>query len=608
VTQSAPSEHLRALFGVPVVLLAFGCTATIDGNSSSAGGQTGTGAAATTGGSGSVGQGGASSGGTGGQSGGQGGTQAGGTGATGSGGTLPGTGGSAATGGTAGAAPSGIDLDGRAVYYRVVRLTHSQWEASTRDLLKLDALPGLSTGFVGDPPEGTFSNNERALYVTSTLWTDYQRAAETLATQIAGNAQAITRVTGGTTDAATFIRTFGRRIFRRPLTTTEEQKYQALFTSGPSLVASGDAFADGVRMVIEAMLQSPNFVYRSELGTDGAPLSGYEMASKLSFLLRNTTPDDALLDAAAAGELDTSSGVISRATAMLEEDSAQVVVGRYHAELFGIDRYTQIDKNRTTFPTYDPALNPELVEADQLFFDRIFSTGQGMRGILTSTLAFVNSASAGFYGVTASGQGLTEVELGPERPGILTRLGFLAQNATLNQPDPIHRGVDVLNRLMCADLVPPDGTIPELPSIEPGQTNRQRVEAHTGSGSCAGCHATLINPIGFAFENFDAMGQLRTMDNGNPVDTTGQVELSDGLHAFGGAPELVALLADAPNVHGCYTKHLAEYTLARDMAGGDRALVDAIEGISMNNNAGTKAMVLAIISQPSFLTRTGGAL
>jgi hypothetical protein len=598
VTQSPRSEHLRAFLGVPLVILAVGCTATIDGGPSSAGGQTGTGAAATTGGSGAVGPG-AGSGGTG--------AHTGGTGATGSGGTLPGTGGSA-TAGTAGAPPSGISLDGKAVHYRIVRLTHSQWEASVRDLLKLDALPGLSTGFVGDPPEGTFSNNERALYVTSTLRTDYQRAAETLATQIAGNAQSIARVTGGTTDAATFIRSFGRRIFRRPLTTQEEQKYQALFTSGPSLVASGDGFADGARMVLEAMLQSPNFVYRSELGTDGAPLSGYEMASKLSFLLRNTTPDDVLLDAAAAGELDTASGVIALATKMLEEESAQAVLGRYHAELFGIDRYLQIDKNRTAFPTYDPTMNTELVQADQLFFDRIFSTGQGMRAIFTSTLAFASSATAGFYGVSASGQKLTEVTLGAERPGILTRLGFLAQNATLNQPDPIHRGVDVLNRLMCADLMPPDGTIPELPQVQPGQTNRQRVEAHTGSGSCAGCHATLINPIGFAFENFDAMGQIRTMDNGNPVDTTGQVELSDGMHTFDGAPELVALLAESPGVHGCYTKHLAEYTLARDMAGEDRKLVDAIEGISMNDNAGTKAIVLSIISQPSFLTRTGGVL
>ncbi len=303
--------------------------------------------------------------------------------------------------------------------------------------MKLDALPGAFEGFVGDPPEGTFSNNERALYVTSTLWTDYQRAAgDARHADCRQRLQAITRVTGRhhRTPRRSFAPS-GAGSSAARASTTEEQKYQALFTSGPSLVASGDAFADGVRMVIGAMLQSPNFVYRSELGTDGAPLSGYEMASKLSFLLRNTTPDDALLDAAAAGELGHVERRHFRATAMLEEDSAQVVVGRFITPSSSASIATRRStRTGTTFPTYDPALNPELVEDElQLFFDRIFSTGQGMRGISSSsTLAFVNSASAGFYGVSASGQGLTEVELGPERPHSDPASDFSAQNATLN--------------------------------------------------------------------------------------------------------------------------------------------------------------------------------
>jgi hypothetical protein len=232
-----------------------------------------------------------------------------------------------------------------------------------------------------------------------------------------------------------------------------------------------------------------------------------------------------------------------------------------------------------------------------------------MRAILTSPLGFVSSASAAFYGVSASGQGLTEVQLGPERPGVLTRLGFLALNATLNEPDPIHRGVDIINRLLCAELMPPPGTIPELPPITSGQTNRERVTAHTGIGTCGeGCHSALINPVGFAFENFDAIGRIRATDNGKPVDTTGELETPGGMVPFGGASELMALLAELPAAHGCYAKQIAEYTLARDMAGGDRALVDGVEGISMTQNASVKAIVLSIISQPSFLTRTGGAL
>jgi hypothetical protein len=526
----------------------------------------------------------------------------------GTGGTLGGTGGTG-VGGTAGVPSSGIDLRGAPVFYRVVRLTHEQWEASVRDLLKLDALPGLAPSFAPDPPNGTFSNNERALFVSSDLRNDYQRAAETLAAQVAGNAQSLAEVTGGGSDKTAFITAFGRKVFRRPLTPAEVTTYTADFDAGAMFFASGNAFTDGVRMIIESMLQSPHFLYRMELGTDGTPLSAYEMASKLSFLLRDTTPDDALLDAAAAGELDTGAGVVAKATAMLDGPDGQAVMARFHTELFGLTRYDQIDKNRMAFPDYTEALNAEFRQADQLFFDRIFETGQGLRAILTSPLAFVTSATARFYGVSATGSTLTEVQLGPERPGYLTRLGFLAVNANLSQPDPIHRGVDVINRLMCADLQPPPGTIPELPDFVEGQTNRERVTAHTGEGTCgAGCHSTLINPIGFAFENFDAIGRVRTMDNGNPIDTTGELETATGMKPFTGATELAAVLSNEPSVHGCYSVHLAEYTLARDLATGDRALVDGLEGISMNDNASIKAIVLAAVAHPSFLTRTGGAL
>jgi hypothetical protein len=333
------------------------------------------------------------------------------------------------------------------------------------------------------------------------------------------------------------------------------------------------------------------------------------MASKLSFLLRNTTPDDALLDAAGAGGLDTQSEVVAKATAMLEDSAAKTSLGRYHAELFGLSRYGSIDKNRTKFPAYSEALNAEFEQADRLFFERIFTAGQGLRGILTSSTAFVSAATAGIYGVAVSGQGLVETELGPERPGFLTRLGFLAYNANLSEPDPIHRGVDVINRILCLDLLPPANVaIPPLPAATPGQTNRQRVTAHTGDGTCgAGCHSTLINPMGFAFENFDAVGQLRTTDNGQPVDTTGRMSFPDGLKDFTGAPQLVNLIAAAPSAHGCYVKHFAEFALTRDIAERDRALIDGVEGLSMNNNASVKAVALAIVGHPSFLTRMGGA-
>jgi len=523
--------------------------------------------------------------------------------------------GPSASGGQLGGGSSGVDktsgvrLQGSPSYHRFVRLTHDQWEASVRDLLKLSALPGLSPSFASDPPNGTFSNNERSLFVSSTLWSDYARAADALATKIAGDAQAVSRLTGGTTDSAAFIRNFGRRAFRRPLTTTEEQSYQKLFAQGPTLVGSGNAFNDGVRLVVEATLQSPKFLYRSELGSDGAALSGYEMASKLSFLVRNTTPDDALLDAAARGDLDSASGVIAKAKAMLDEPAAEAAIEQYHAELFGLTRYASIDKNRTKFPEYSEALNAEFERADRLFLGRIFTAGLGVRDILTSPTAFVSASTAKIYGVTLSGQGLVETTLGPDRPGLLTRLGYLAYNANLSEPDPIHRGVDIINRLMCLDLLPPANVeIPPLPAATSGQTNRQRVEAHTGDGTCGqGCHSTLINPMGFAFENFDAIGRTRTMDNGKPVDTTGSVSLGGEAKPFSGATELMTSLSTAPAVHGCYAKHAAEFMLSRDVVEKDRALIDRVETLSVRNSASVKAMLLELVAAPTFLTRTGGA-
>ena len=229
-------------------------------------------------------------------------------------------------------------------------------------------------------------------------------------------------------------------------------------------------------------------------------------------------------------------------------------------------------------------------------------------GPFSSTIAFVSSATARFYGVTANGSTLTEVQLGPERPGYLTRLGFLAVNANLSDPDPIHRGVDIINRLMCADLEPPPGTIPELPQTMPGQTNRQRVTAHTGVGECAGCHAEVINPLGFAFENFDALGQLRTMDNGKPLNTADSYELVTGPIEFAGAPELMAALAASPEAHACYARHLGEYALARDLGESDRPLVNELTAASVSATGSVKAMLLAAVRSPRFSTRNGGAL
>jgi hypothetical protein len=505
-----------------------------------------------------------------------------------------------------GVLPGGVTLEGHPVHYRLVRLTHEQWEKAAQAALLLPEAPGLSGGFSPDPPDAKYGNNERLLYLTNGLGKDYQRAAEALADKVAGDAAALARL-GSAADSAGFIRGLGRRAFRRALRPDEEQRYSKLMTQAPDLVASGNAFADGAKLVIRAMLQSPSFLYRIELTPAGQRLSGAELASKLSFLLRDTPPDAALLDSAETGGLAENAALTAAAAKIMSDATAVPTMDRFFSEWFGLDRYNSILKDGERFKTYNESLNNSLLTADRLFFEDIFKNGQGLREILTSRAAYVDSGTAPFYSVAAPGSGFMQVMLDQNRPGFLTRLGFLAYNATLRDPDPIHRGVDIARRILCAKLEPPAGEIPPLPTAMPGQTNRERVTDHTSKGVCGGCHNNLINPLGFAFEAFDAMGQWRTMDNGKPVDTTGTYSFTDGQKSFGGAAELANLLADNLQSHGCYAANVTEFALARDLSGPDVALVTDLQTRSLKQKLSIKDTLLSVVQSKAFTTALGGS-
>ena len=327
--------------------------------------------------------------------------------------------------------PSPMDLQGAPVYRRFMRLTNSQWERAVQDLLKLSAPSGLSESFE-QPVQGAddFDNNEHILSVNQPLVDAYQAAAESLMAQVATDA-ALARIQSGT-DPAAFITTFGRRAYRRPLTAAEISKYQALYTAGSTMAGTGSAFSKGATLVIQAMLQSPFFLYRSELAPTGAPLNGFEIASKLSFIIRGTTPSDADLDQAQAGKLDTAEGAAALATQMLNEPAAAEVFKQFHGSMLDLAQFSTIDK--VGIPEYSTALNAEYEASAYLFFDRIFKKNLGLKDILTSTIGFVSSELAPFYGVAAPASGFAEVDLGPNRPGYFTQLPYLTLHGSERGP------------------------------------------------------------------------------------------------------------------------------------------------------------------------------
>jgi hypothetical protein len=489
-------------------------------------------------------------------------------------------------------------LSGAPIYTRAQRLTNAQWERAVTDILRLPAPPNLAQGFPL-PVTGVtdFTNNEIVLTVTLAQFESYELAAEAVSALATGSADALTALDAGT-DAETFVREFGRRAFRRPLTDEEVERYLSVFVRGEELYGAG--FATGAGFVVRTMLQSPHFLYRTELGEAGTPLNGYEVASKLSFWLRGTTPSDALLDSAAAGELDTEAGLEALARQMLDEPTAVDVMRDFNAQWLRLQRFASLFK--VDVPEYSEALNPELEQASHAFLDRLFEQNLGLRDILTSTVAFVSPLMAPLYGVPAPATALEERDLGPSRPGFFTHAPFLMLNAINNDPDIVRRGLTIHADVLCAALDSIGVDLPPIPPADANQTNRERLSAATEG--CGGeCHNLFINPLGFAFENYDGMGRERSLDNGRPVDTAATYPFASGTRTFGGAPELMQILASEPQAHLCYAKKITGYALQRDIVESDRPLLTEL---AANLEESTKAMMLSLVRSPSFRLRAAG--
>jgi hypothetical protein len=521
----------------------------------------------------------------------------------GSGGTVGGGAGTVGGGGGQPTIAMGIDLPGAPKHFRAIRLTNAQWAKSTQDILKLAQPSGLEQAFQNAVLGTTdFSNNELLLDVNQRGWADYQAAAEQLADQVTASDAALASVYAGT-DAAGFIQTLGKRAYRRPLSAMELTTYTALFDAGSARSGPKSAFAKGAALVIRALLQSPHFLYRTELEAKGAPLTGYEVAAKLSLWLHGTTPNDALLEAAPG--LTSAQAVVARAEAMLADPAASAVMREFHSELLHFDRYAQISK--LDVAGYSEALNAEYQQSSLLFFDEIFAKGRGLRDILTSTRGFVGPGMAALYGLPSSGSGFVEQDLGPKRAGYFSQLPYLTLNAFNDEPDSIHRGVSLNLDVLCAPLGPPAVVIPPVPPLQPGQTNRQRIDTLT-SGCGAACHNAMINPIGFAFEHFDGMGQYSDVENGGlPIDSSGSYTFNEGEKTFQDNVGLMQAIADSEQAHLCYAKKLASFALQRDVVVADLPWLAPLADVSKADRASVKQIMVELVKSDAFRTHAGGA-
>jgi len=241
------------------------------------------------------------------------------------------------------------------------------------------------------------------------------------------------------------------------------------------------------------------------------------------------------------------------------------------------------------------------------FLEWIFREGRGIKDFYTSSVGFVSAPLAPLYGITGdfSSDTPTRVDLDPtRRSGLLTQPGFLSSYIHGEDPDIIHRGVFIAQRILCVELPPPSPLATPLPELEPNMTNRERVEKLTGVGTCGeGCHSDMINPFGYAFENYDAIGKYRTTDHGKPVDAASSGTLDGELKTFSNGVELSHLLADAKQTHDCYAQKMMTYLHGRLVTQEEKPMIDYYARLSRAGMVSLHDLELALVTSEAFLNR-----
>jgi hypothetical protein len=500
---------------------------------------------------------------------------------------------------------------------RVARLSRQQWSNSVRDLLRVGDISAIDKGVSGDALVG-FDDQADALFVGEMLRKELATAAEKLADQVTSDATALARLVpeGAPGDLAgkarAFVAAFGKRAFRRPLTDDELSQHLALFDQGPTLYPGVDAFRAGASLVIQALLQSPHFLYRTELGTapPGAtrvPLDDYEVAAKLALALTNSMPDDELLAAASAGELSDPAGVAAAAKRLIDGPRGTVGLSNFQLQVFRLGTYDGITRDPQTFPDFTPSTPTAMRQEVLRFLDWIFAEGRGVKDFYTAPVGFVSAPLAPLYGLsgTFASDAPTKVDLDPtQRSGLLTQPGFLSSYITGDDPDIIHRGVFIAQRILCLELPPPDPKATTLVPLQPNMSNRERVEATTGKGTCGqACHSALFNPLGYAFENYDAIGKYRTTDRGKPINAADSYSLDGELKSFSNGVELSHLLAEAKQTHDCYVRKMMTYLHGRLLAPEEEPLVDYYARLSRAGSVSLHDLELRFVTSDGFLNR-----
>lgn len=499
------------------------------------------------------------------------------------------------------------------------RLTRVEYDNTVFQLLGDNS--GLARRFVPEEQALGFNNQASALVVSPLLAEQYMDAAEQLAENQADKllASLPSCVSAGgpacDSEVQAFVEDFASRAFRRPLQAEEVTQYVNLFKQAVSLGESDYDASLGVQLTVQAVLQSPNFLYRVEFGDptpvegDVVQLNSYEMASRLSYLFWNTMPDAQLFELAGQDALRTKEQIEAQARRLLGTSRARGAVKNFHRQwlhLEEIDSVPSRGKNTEIYPNYDPNIYETLREETENFFDyAIFEADASVDELFTASYTVMNKELADWYGVTGpTGETFERVDMDPARySGFLSHAGWLSAESKADRSSPIHRGLFVRKRLLCQEPPPPPDVVPEAPNVDESKTTREQFEQHREDPLCAGCHRTF-DPIGLGFEHFDGLGLYRETENGLPIDDTGTiVETLDADGDFEGVVELGQLLGNSQQVRECVGTQWFRFSYGRAESDEDACSVAQIQASFAQSGFDVKELLVALTQTDAFRYR-----
>ncbi|HEY0714473.1 MAG TPA: DUF1592 domain-containing protein [Polyangia bacterium] len=488
------------------------------------------------------------------------------------------------------------------------RLNQTEYDNTVRDLLGTSLQPARI--FISDSQATGFDNNGDLLGLSPVRVEQYQLAAETLATDALSGPLRARNLScdpaSGDPCVRTLLTTLGERAFRRPLSEDEIARFLQL--AGKVRLAGGSP-DDVVRAVLQALLMSPNFLFRAEYDLHPASLTPhllgpYEVASRLSYLVYGSMPDEALLAAARNGKLGTAADVQSQLQRMLS-DPKERFSQTFVEQWLGIRAVDTLQPDVRLFPNFNAALGASMKREAGLLFDEFIRRNLPVEQLLTANFTYLDVGLAKHYGLPEQGTDTEPVRVElttSQRGGLLSMAAFLTATSRGNRTSPVERGRFVLDVLMCAPPPPPPSDVAMTPEEQiTALSEREFLAVHRRNPTCAACH-NLMDPIGLALENYDATGAWRDTDHGQKIDPSGV--LPNGI-AVSGPRDLSAALARDERLLSCLASGLLTYALGRSLLPSDNTYVEELAKGPRGASVGLRDMLIGIVSSEPFRMRRG---